>query len=42
MTTEEAYKGLTLIEAMQKSAREFSEEVKNNGDIKRVISEIIS
>ena len=31
MTVEESYKGLTLIEAMQKSAREFSKEKKDNG-----------
>lgn len=38
MTVEEAYEGLTLIEVMQKSAREFSKENKNNGDIKRIIN----
>ena len=29
MTVEEAYKGLTLIEVMKKSAREFSKENKH-------------
>jgi hypothetical protein len=41
MTVEEAYKGLTLIEVMQKSAREFSKENDNNGDIKGNINQII-